>query len=105
MSDYTIWLDPESNHLFGILTRTDDHTMDRAARHRDHEALVEAHGRHHGDGRRQRAGAGPAQARVLPAMSTAFRIKDLRVYTLGPSRGRPGPISSPATRPTGWSTR
>ena len=29
VSDYSIWLDPESNHLFGILTRTDDHTMDR----------------------------------------------------------------------------
>jgi L-rhamnose mutarotase len=29
VSDYTIWLDPESNHLFGILTRRDDHTMDR----------------------------------------------------------------------------
>lgn len=29
VSDYTIWLDPESNHLFGILTRTDDHTMDK----------------------------------------------------------------------------
>ena len=28
VSDYTIWLDPEDNHLFGILTRTDDHTMD-----------------------------------------------------------------------------
>lgn len=28
VSDYTIWLDPESHHLFGILTRTDDHTMD-----------------------------------------------------------------------------
>ncbi len=27
VSDYTIWLDPESNHLFGILTRSDDHTM------------------------------------------------------------------------------
>ena len=29
VSDYSIWLDPESNHLFGILTRTDDHTMDK----------------------------------------------------------------------------
>lgn len=29
VSDYTIWHDPESNHLFGILTRTEDHTMDR----------------------------------------------------------------------------
>lgn len=29
VSDYSIWLDPVSNHLFGILTRTDDHTMDR----------------------------------------------------------------------------
>ncbi len=29
VSDYTIWHDPESNALFGILTRTDDHTMDR----------------------------------------------------------------------------
>ena len=28
VSDYSLWLDPESNHLFGILTRTDDHTMD-----------------------------------------------------------------------------
>lgn len=29
VSDYSIWLDPESNHLFGILTRSDDHTMDK----------------------------------------------------------------------------
>lgn len=29
VSDYSIWLDPVSNHLFGILTRTADHTMDR----------------------------------------------------------------------------
>jgi L-rhamnose mutarotase len=28
VSDYSIWLDPETHHLFGILTRTDDHTMD-----------------------------------------------------------------------------
>ncbi len=28
ISDYSIWLDPESNHLFGILTRSDDHKMD-----------------------------------------------------------------------------
>lgn len=27
VSDYSIWLDPESNHLLGILTRSDDHTM------------------------------------------------------------------------------
>jgi L-rhamnose mutarotase len=28
VSDYSIWLDPESNHLFGVLTRADHHTMD-----------------------------------------------------------------------------
>ena len=28
VSDYSIWLDPDSNHLFGILTRSDDHRMD-----------------------------------------------------------------------------
>jgi L-rhamnose mutarotase len=28
VSDYSIWLDAESGHLFGILTRTDDHKMD-----------------------------------------------------------------------------
>ena len=28
VSDYSIWHDPESNHLFGILNRTDDHTLD-----------------------------------------------------------------------------
>ena len=28
VSDYSIWLDAEANHLFGILTRTDNHTMD-----------------------------------------------------------------------------
>lgn len=28
VSDYTIWHDPQSDHLFGILTRTNDHTMD-----------------------------------------------------------------------------
>ncbi len=29
VSDYSIWLDPETHHLFGILTRSDDHTLDR----------------------------------------------------------------------------
>jgi L-rhamnose mutarotase len=29
ISDYSIWLDPETHHLFGILTRADDHTLDR----------------------------------------------------------------------------
>lgn len=28
VSDYSIWHDPQSDHLFAILTRTDDHTMD-----------------------------------------------------------------------------
>lgn len=28
ISDYTIWLDPENHHLFGILTRADDHKLD-----------------------------------------------------------------------------
>ena len=28
VSDYTIWLDPETHHLFAILTRADDHAMD-----------------------------------------------------------------------------
>lgn len=29
ISDYTIWLDPETNHLFATLVRADDHSMDR----------------------------------------------------------------------------
>ncbi len=28
-SDYSIWLDPEANHLFGILTLSDDNRMDK----------------------------------------------------------------------------
>ncbi|MFD1943390.1 L-rhamnose mutarotase [Paradevosia shaoguanensis] len=28
VSDYSIWLDPETNHLFATLVRTDTHTMD-----------------------------------------------------------------------------
>lgn len=28
VSDYSIWLDPETNHLFATLVRADDHTMD-----------------------------------------------------------------------------
>jgi L-rhamnose mutarotase len=28
ISDYTIWLDPETNHLFATLVRADDHAMD-----------------------------------------------------------------------------
>lgn len=28
VSDYSIWLDAEANHLFGILTRSDTHSMD-----------------------------------------------------------------------------
>ncbi|RUT34865.1 L-rhamnose mutarotase [Arsenicitalea aurantiaca] len=27
VSDYSIWLDPETNHLFATLVRSDDHTM------------------------------------------------------------------------------
>lgn len=27
VSNYSIWLDPESHHLFAILTRSDDHKM------------------------------------------------------------------------------
>lgn len=29
VSDYSIWLDPETNFLFGTLTRTADHGMDQ----------------------------------------------------------------------------
>lgn len=28
VSDYSIWLDPVTNHLFAILTRSTDHTLD-----------------------------------------------------------------------------
>jgi L-rhamnose mutarotase len=28
ISDYSIWLDPETSHLFATLVRADDHTMD-----------------------------------------------------------------------------
>ena len=27
ISDYSIWHDPEADHLFAVLTRSDDHTM------------------------------------------------------------------------------
>lgn len=36
VSDYSIWLDPETHHLFAILTRTDDHGMDALP---DHEIV------------------------------------------------------------------
>src|SRR5215471_7101939 len=29
ISDYEIWLDPKTYHLFAVLTRSDDHRMDR----------------------------------------------------------------------------
>ena len=29
ISDYSIWLDPEANHLFGTLTLSDDNTIDK----------------------------------------------------------------------------
>src|SRR5688572_30295744 len=29
VSDYSIWHDPQTDHLFAILTRSDDHRMDR----------------------------------------------------------------------------
>ena len=28
ISDYSIWLDPEDNHLFAVLIRSTDHNMD-----------------------------------------------------------------------------
>lgn len=36
VSDYEIWLDPESHHLFGVLTRADDHGLDALP---DHEVM------------------------------------------------------------------
>ena len=33
VSDYAIWLDPDTGHLFGILTRPDDHGMDDLPSH------------------------------------------------------------------------
>ena len=33
VSDYAIWLDPETHLLFGVLTRTDDHGMDDLPSH------------------------------------------------------------------------
>ena len=36
ISDYSIWLDPEDHHLFGILTRADDHKLDVLP---DHEIM------------------------------------------------------------------
>lgn len=29
IGDYSIWLDPETNHLFATLVRADNHTMDQ----------------------------------------------------------------------------
>ncbi|MET3598924.1 L-rhamnose mutarotase [Martelella mangrovi] len=29
VSDYSIWLDEETHHLFAVLKRSDDHSMDR----------------------------------------------------------------------------
>lgn len=29
VSDYSIWLDPQTHHLFATLVRSDDHTMER----------------------------------------------------------------------------
>ena len=37
VSDYSIWLDEETNHLFGVLKRPADHTMDRLPQ----EAIVD----------------------------------------------------------------
>ena len=33
VSDYAIWLDPDTGHLFGILMRTADHGMDDLPSH------------------------------------------------------------------------
>ena len=67
ISDYSIWLDPESHHLFGILTRSDDHKLATPARPRGDEALVGLHVRYHGQPPGQLARAGAAEAGVLPA--------------------------------------
>ena len=95
---------PRDNHLFGILTRTDDHTM---AELPDTE-IMKRWWKHMADimetDARQRAGAGAAQAGVLPAMSTAFRIKDLRVYTLAQTAQGGDLFQARRQRATGWST-
>lgn len=33
VSNYSIWLDEETHHLFAVLTRADDHTMDQLPQH------------------------------------------------------------------------
>ena len=61
VSDYSIHLDRETNTLFGVLWRTRRSPHGRPAEPSGDEALVGAHGRHHGDEARQRAGRGAAR--------------------------------------------
>ena len=81
VSDYSIWLVP-SGHLFGIPHAPRRPHDGRAARHRDHEALVGAHGRHHGH--RPTTPVQIPLKRVFHPVSTAFRIREVRVFTLAP---------------------
>ena len=48
-SDYSIHLDEETNILFGVLWRLDDHGIDELPKHKRDAALVGGNGRHHGD--------------------------------------------------------
>ncbi len=73
VSDYDIWLDEETNLLFGILTRTDNHHMADDAARSDHEALVGAHARHHGEPPRQFSRRRAADARLPHGLTGGHR--------------------------------
>lgn len=61
VSDYSIFLDEETNTLFGVMWRRKNHEMASLPGSPRDAKVVGLHGRHHGDQRSQRAAfKGPA---------------------------------------------
>ena len=102
ISDYSIHLDDDTNILFGVLWRRDDHTMDALPNHPVMRRWWDAYARHHGN-------AGPTANRCDPA--DADVPHGLRCRADGrkplPSRSRHLPTweDSSATSPSSTSAR
>ena len=87
VSDYSIHLDEETNMLFGVLWRRDDHGMDELPKHPVMQRWWAAYGRHHGDEAGQRAGGGAAGNRV-PYGVTMAGIRHVAVIDIGKTNAK-----------------
>ena len=101
VSDYSIWLDPEANHLFGILTLSDDNTLDELP----DTAIMKRWWAHMADIMATDADNGcQCEFRSSASFTCRERLRDQgrSGFHAGAGRGRPGTYFKPGENAEHW---